>query len=103
MRKSMTHIYCPVIVNEVVNFNEFSQSFKIFGEYDGKINEMDLFETEENLTKITREKSHHNDLFELIKEYVKHTQTTQKLDNGFSFEIEVYKRPLKDSKDKYMY
>lgn len=104
MRKSMTHIYCPVIVNEAVNFDEFSQPFTIFGEYDGKINEMDLFETEENLKKITNERSYHDDLFELIKEYIKHTQETQQMDNGLSsFEIEVYKKPLKDAKDKYMY
>jgi hypothetical protein len=97
MKKSMTHIYCPVINHEKIEFDDFSQPIKIVGEYDSKINEIDLFEAEEHLEAITSEKAYHDDLVDLIKEYIKHQHETEKWTNGLNtFEIEIYKRPLKD-------
>ena len=52
--------------------NAPNANMRLFGEFDSRIDEIELYDSEEFLLSITPQKEQHAELTELIKEFVKY-------------------------------
>ena len=60
----------------------FEASMKLVGEFDSRIDELELYDSEEVLLSITSQKDQHSELSDLIKEFVKYQHRLENLKRG---------------------
>lgn len=57
-------------------------NMRLFGEFDSRIDEIELYDSEEFLLSITPQKEQHAELSELIKEFVKYQHKLGSMKQG---------------------
>jgi hypothetical protein len=73
----------------------------IVGEYNRKMNEIELYEMEENLLKITSHKSDHKDLLDLFRSLIIHQSSSSIFSVKSYFLLEISKKSLESPADPH--